>query len=90
MGSGGNGVGTFGNHSGFRHITHDFGARKMTADTGFCTLTHFDFNGGAGFQIILMYTKSARSNLNYCVFAVAVKIFVESAFTGVVKNTQFL
>ena len=60
----------------------------MTADTGLCALSHFDFHGGAGFQIGAMYAESAGSYLNNRIFTVSVKVFVQSAFTGVVANPQ--
>lgn len=36
----------------------------MTANTGLCPLTHFDFNGCTGIQVIGMHTKATGRHLN--------------------------
>ena len=60
----------------------------MPADAGLGTLSHFDFNGGARLQIVLMHAEAAGSDLHNGVFSVTVKIFMQSALAGVVANSD--
>ena len=60
----------------------------MTADTGLCPLSHFDFNSGTGFKVILVDTKTSARYLNNSVFTVNIEILVQTTFACVVKNTK--
>ena len=60
----------------------------MSADSGLCTLTHFYLYRRAGVEVFLMHAETPRGNLNDCVFAVAVKVLVQSALAGVVKYAE--
>ncbi len=85
---GGDSVGAFGNHTGAGNIPHDFSAGQMAADAGFCALPHFDFDGGACFEIIPVNTKPARSHLNDGVFTITIKVLMQAAFTGVIVDAE--
>ncbi len=61
----------------------------MAADAGFCSLTHFDLNRRAGVEIILINPESSGSHLNDRVFAIAVEVFVQTSFTGIIQNAEF-
>ena len=89
MGRRRNGVRTLRNHSGTGNIADDFSAGQVSADSGFCPLTHFNFDGGPGFQIVLMDTETPGGNLNNGIFTVAVEVLMKSAFTGIIENTEF-
>ena len=80
----GDGIGSFRNHPGTGDIPDNFCAGQMAADTGFCTLPHFDFNGGTCFQIVGMDAKTAGSHLYNGILPIAVKIFMQTAFSGVI------
>ena len=56
----------------------------MSSNTWFCTLPYFDFNSGAGFQIIRMDAKTAGSYLYNGIFSITVKIFMQTALSGVI------
>ena len=62
----------------------------MTADTGLCPLSHFDFNSGTGFKVILVDTKTSARYLNNSVFTVNIEILVQTTFACVVKNTKLV
>ena len=84
MWSRGNRIGTFRYHSGTGYIADNFGAGQMSADTGFSTLSHFNFNCRSGIQIFFVYTKTSGSDLNNGVLTITIKIFMQSAFSGVI------
>ena len=84
MRSRGNRIGAFRYHSGTGYITDNFGTGKMPADTGFSTLPHFNLNCGSGIQIFFVYAKTSGSHLNNSVLTITIKIFVKSAFPGVI------
>ena len=83
------GVGAFRNHSGSRNVTDNLGTRQMSADAGLCALPHLDFDGGAGFEILLMNAETAACNLHDRVRSVAVEVLVQTALTGVIENAEF-
>ena len=60
----------------------------MPAYAGFSSLTHFYLDSRARFEVVFMYAESARSDLNDRVCAVAVEIFVKSAFSRVVAGAE--
>ena len=60
----------------------------MAADAGLSALAHFDFDGSAGFQIILIHAETAGSYLYNGVGAIDIKVFVKAAFTGIIIGTQ--
>ena len=62
----------------------------MSAYAGFCPLTDFDLYTFPCLQIFSMYAESTRRDLHYRILAVSVKVFVKSAFAGVVKYPQLL
>ena len=82
------GIGAFRNHSGSRNVTDDLGTRQMSADTGLCTLPHLDFDGGSGFEVLLMHAETAACNLHDRVRTVAVEILMQTALTGVIENAE--
>ena len=83
-------IGALRNHTGTGYVPNDLSAWKMTADSRFCALSHFDFNGSAGLQIILVYAESPGSHLDDSVVSVAVKIFMQTAFSCIIKDTELL
>ena len=60
----------------------------MSADAGLCSLPHFDLNGRAGHQVVLMDAEAAGGYLRNGVGAVAVQGFVKAALAGIVIHTQ--
>ena len=87
---GGNGIGSFRNHSCPGYISHDLCTWQMASDTRFCTLTHLYFNGGTTLKISSPYSESTRSNLNHCILSILVEIFMKTTFTCVVEDTKLL
>ena len=84
VGRRGNGIGPFRDHTGTGYISYDFCTGKMSPDTRFCALSYFDLNSCACLQIIRMDTKTSGSYLYDGIFSIAVKIFMQSAFSGVI------
>ena len=84
VGRRGNGVRSFRDHTGTGYISYDFRTGKMASDTWFCTLSDFDLNGCACLQIIRMDAKTAGSHLYDSIFAIAVKVLMQTAFSGVI------
>ena len=60
----------------------------MAADARLCALTHFDFDGGTGLQIILVNAKPAGGHLNDGMAAKAVEILVQSALACVIADAK--
>ena len=88
VGGRGDGVRAFRHHAGAGYIPYDLGPRQMAADAGLGALSHFDLNGGAGVQIILVDAEPAGGHLDDGVRTVAVEILVKAAFAGVVIDAQ--
>ncbi len=88
VGGGRDGVGSFRNHAGAGNVRAHFAARKVPADTGLCTLPHFDFNCGCRFQIVLVNAEPAGGHLHDGICAVAVEVLVEAAFAGIVTDIK--
>ena len=83
------GIAALGNHSGAGNIAYYFRSWQMSADTGLCTLAHFNLYRGAGFQVIFVYAETAGGNLNNGVFTVTIEILVKSSLAGIIINTEF-
>ena len=60
----------------------------MAADAGLGSLPHFDFNGRAGHQVVLVDAETAGGHLSDGVGAVAVEILMEAALAGVVVDAE--
>ena len=88
MRRGRNGVGAFRDHPGAGYVAHDLGSRQMSADAGLCSLPHFDLNGRAGHQVVLMDAEATGGYLRNGVGAVAVQGFVKAALAGIVIHAQ--
>ena len=76
MRSRGNCIGSFRYHSGTGYITNDFSTGQMSADTGFSSLSHFNFNCRSGIQIFFVNTKTSGSDLNNSVLTITIKILM--------------
>ena len=85
----GDSIGSFRNHPGTGDIPDNFCAGQVAADTGFCTLPHLDLNGCPCLQIVGIDAKTAGSHLHDGILPIAVKIFMQTAFAGVIENPQF-
>ncbi|CDD27595.1 unknown [Firmicutes bacterium CAG:94] len=88
VGGGGDGVGSLGNHPGAGHVPHDFCPRQVAANAGLGPLTHLDFNGRPGAEIVLVHPKPPRGHLHNGVFPVLVEVLVQAALAGVVVDAQ--
>ena len=75
-------------HPGAGNIADDFCSRQMSADSRFCSLAHFNLNGGSGIEVILMNAEAAGGYLNYGIFSIAIEILMEAPFSGIVENPQ--
>ena len=62
----------------------------MSADSRLCALSHFYFNRGAGFKIILIDTETAGSNLYNSIFTIAIKILMQTTLTSIIENAESL
>ena len=62
----------------------------MASNAGLGALAHFDLNGGAGAEIVLVYAEPPRGHLHNGVGAVLVKILMQAALAGIVVNAQLL
>ena len=85
---GGDGVRPLGDHSGAGHVPHDLCAGQVAADAGLCALPHFDLDGRAGLQILLVYAEPAGGHLHDGVLTVGVEVLVQAALAGVVADAQ--
>ena len=62
----------------------------MSANARLCTLSHLYFYSRTCVQISLVNTETTRCNLNNGVFAVAVKILMQSALACIVADSEKL
>ena len=85
---GGDGVRALGDHTGAGDVRADLVAGQMAADARLCTLAHLDLDGGACFQVILMYAEAAGCDLYNGVRAVLVKVLMQAALAGVVVGAE--
>ena len=83
-----NGVRALRDHTGLGDVRTDLEARQMAADARLCALTHLDLDGGAGFEIILVYAEAAGRDLNDGVRAVLVEVLVQAALTGIIIGAE--
>ncbi|CDD01911.1 unknown [Ruminococcus sp. CAG:382] len=90
MGRGRDCIRAFGDHTCARNVADNLRTRQMTADTRLCTLSHFDLDRRTGIEIILINAETSRRDLNYRICTVAIKILMQTAFTGVVIDTERL
>ncbi len=90
VGGRGNGIGPLGDHTGTGYVSYNFRTWKVSPDTRFCALADFDLNGGTCFQIIRMNAKTAGSYLHDGILSIAVKILMQTAFSGVIKSPVLL
>ena len=85
-----NSVATYGYHSRLGDVAHYLRTGEMSADTRFCALTYLDFYALACLKIIFVYAESTRSDLNYSILSVLIKVLVKSALARIVEYTQLL
>ena len=85
---GGYGVRPLRHHAGAGDISNDFRPGQMAADAGLGPLAHLDLDGGAGLQVLLVYAEASGSHLDDGVFAVCIKILMQTALAGVIADTQ--
>ncbi len=88
MGGGGDGVRAFRDHAGTGDVRPHLGAGQVPADSRLRALTHFDLNGCAGVEVVLVHAEPPACHLHDSVGTVGVEILVETALAGVVVNTQ--
>ena len=60
----------------------------MAADARLCALPHFDLDGGAGAEVILMHAEAAGRDLHDGICAVLVEILMQTALAGVVVDAE--
>ena len=63
---------------------------QVPADARLCTLSHFDLNGRAGFQIILVHAEAPGSHLHDGVGAILVEVLMQAALAGIIVGSQRL
>ena len=63
---------------------------RWPSNAGLGALAHFDLNGGAGAEIVLVYAEPPRGHLHNGVGAILVKVLMQSPLAGIVVNAQLL
>ena len=87
--SGRNSVRAFRYHTGFGYFVRNLHTGQVSADTGLCALSHFDFDSRARIEITLEYTETSRSYLTNGILAVFVEVLVQTALTGIIISAEF-
>ena len=75
-------------HTRAGNVADNFCTRQMAADARLCALPHFDLDGGAGAEVILMHAEAAGRDLHDGICAVFVEIQMQTALAGVVVDAE--
>ena len=88
MGCRRDGVGTLGDHTGFRNVPNDLLSGQMTADPRLGALAHFNLDSGSGAQIVLVNAEPSGCDLDDSVFTIPVEVLMKAAFARIIKDAE--